>query len=84
MADFNRDRRRDLAVNIFNEFGRRGEVRVLLGTGRGTFSRARRVARCCGGGALEVGYFNLGRKPDLARVSTSSTRVSVLINRTRR
>jgi FG-GAP-like repeat len=79
-ADFNRDGRQDLAVNGDNSFERRPGVRVLLGTGKGTFHQTGRLFRCCAG-LLSVGFFNRDRKPDLAGVFGG--RLSIRLNITR-
>jgi hypothetical protein len=94
-ADLNGDRKRDLAIGGPAGSVPRGAytLRVLRGTGRGTFTRPRGLAHCCDGlGPLALGFFDGGRKPDLVGVSGRARTVpggyhelvSVLINKTTR
>jgi FG-GAP-like repeat len=87
-ADFNRDRRQDLAVPrvVEGPIGAGSSVRVRLGAGGGRFRAARRILRCSYGcSSLWVGFFNRDRKPDLATLSGGNLgRIAILLNTTRR
>ena len=88
VADLNGDGKRDLVVKGLAAFeSDEPSVQVLLGTGRGTFRRARRVTACCDGRLLAIGDFNRDHRPDLVTTSgrpAGDDRVSVLLNDTPR
>jgi hypothetical protein len=84
-ADVDRDGNTDLVVTgSVNSEG--GNLRILLGTGRGFFRRPIEVARCCNSWLTEIGHFNRDRKPDIAATSRGGTadNLSILFNETRR
>jgi hypothetical protein len=92
VADIDLDGKSDLVVTGYADSRHSGgNVRILRGTGRGSFRRPVEVAHCCFGSRLEIGYFNRDRRPDVAVTSsirnsdaTSVERLSILINETPR
>jgi hypothetical protein len=79
-ADFNRDKKLDLAVAN----GGDNDVTVLLGDGRGGFAPASGSPFAVGAFPLGItsADFNRDKKPDLATANIASSNVTVLLNTT--
>jgi hypothetical protein len=77
VADFNADRKADLAVTNTEVKG----IFVLLGNGSGGFGAAKNVASGNYGGSLAVADLNRDGKPDLVGVSLYSDKINVLLGR---
>ena len=79
-ADFNGDKKRDLAVANGDD----NNVTVLLGNGRGRFAPARSSPFAVGTLPLVISSadFNRDKKPDLATANIASSNVTVLLNTT--
>jgi hypothetical protein len=86
VADFNRDRKSDLAVaSAVGRVGGQRVIRVFLGDGRGGFSAAGRFAmHSRDSGAIVAADINRDRKPEIIVGKGYENGVSVLLNRTRR
>jgi len=79
VADFNQDGHPDLAVaNYDTTAGSSDSVSVLLNTGNGTFAPAQNYQADTGTIAVAVGDFNGDGIPDLALVSSTAQRVTIL------
>jgi VCBS repeat protein len=77
VADFNADRKADLAVSNTEVKG----IFVLLGNGSGGFGAAKNVASGNYGGSLAVADLNRDGKPDLVGASLYSDKITVLLGR---
>jgi hypothetical protein len=79
-ADFNRDKKPDLAVTNTAS----NNVTVLLGDGRGGFAPAPGSPFAVGNNAAGItsADFNRDKKPDLATANIASSNVTVLLNTT--
>ncbi len=75
-GDFNRDGNQDIAVT---SGGR--DVYVIFGAGDGTFGAIRQIRRCCSGGGITAGDFDLANGDDLVVSNPSNGDISLLLNR---
>jgi hypothetical protein len=79
VADFNQDGHPDVAVaNYDTTAGSADSVSVLLNTGNGTFAAAKNYQADTGTAAVAVGDFNGDGIPDLALVSSTAQRLTIL------
>ncbi len=79
VGDFNQDGHPDVAIaNYDTTAGSTDSVSVLLNTGNGTFAAAKNYQADTGTSGVAVGDFNGDGIPDLALVSSSAQRLTIL------